>query len=259
MSYDECDLKVCHRCKQEKPSSEFTKCKSNKDGLDNLCRTCKKIVNDSLKEYKKKHYIDNRTLYIERSRKYNEEHKEEIKKRKDEHRDENLIRYKKYNDEHKEQRKQYKLEHREHIREYNKQYNKQYKERRKVWLFNHKDRLKFKLRVIRCVSASLRGKYEDLTKLGIDFYTVDELRAHLESLFTPEMNWDNYGSYWELDHIIPQNCFNLESPESKDFKICWSLANLRPLEKYKNRCRPKDGSDVSEDVKIKILMQEGVK
>ena len=26
---------------------------------------------------------------------------------------------------------------------------------------------------------------------------------YLESQFTPEMNWDNYGTYWEIDHIHP--------------------------------------------------------
>ena len=45
------------------------------------------------------------------------------------------------------------------------------------------------------------------------------------------MNWNNYGEYWEIDHIIPQNLFNMTTAESKDFQICWSLMNLRPLEK----------------------------
>ena len=33
--------------------------------------------------------------------------------------------------------------------------------------------------------------------------TIQEYKIHLEPLFTPEMNWDNYGSYWEIDHIHP--------------------------------------------------------
>ena len=33
--------------------------------------------------------------------------------------------------------------------------------------------------------------------------TIQEYKVYLEPSFTPEMNWDNYGSYWEIDHIYP--------------------------------------------------------
>lgn len=86
-------------------------------------------------------------------------------------------------------------------------------------------------------------------------YTLQKLKEHLESQFTPEMNWDNYGSYWEIDHIIPKGQFIYKTTEDKEFKICWSLANLRPLTITENRSRPKDGSDISEELKNKILNQ----
>lgn len=86
-------------------------------------------------------------------------------------------------------------------------------------------------------------------------FTYEQLRQHLESQFTPEMNWDNYGSYWELDHIIPKNQFHFESYDDKEFKICWSLLNLRPLLKAENRQRPRDGSDISEEQRNEILHQ----
>lgn len=38
-----------------------------------------------------------------------------------------------------------------------------------------------------------------------------------------------------------------------DFKVCWSLANLRPLEKIANCSKPKDGSDISEELKQSTL------
>lgn len=89
-------------------------------------------------------------------------------------------------------------------------------------------------------------------------YTLKELKLHLESQFTPEMSWDNYGSYWEIDHIIPQNTFNFTSYNDKDFQICWSLLNLRPLELHTNRSRPKDGSDIPEELKQQILNQVNI-
>jgi hypothetical protein len=33
--------------------------------------------------------------------------------------------------------------------------------------------------------------------------TIDEYKTHLESQFTPEMTWENWGIYWEIDHNIP--------------------------------------------------------
>lgn len=49
----------------------------------------------------------------------------------------------------------------------------------------------------------------------------------------------------------------IKSADDKDkqFQICWSLMNLRPLEKSANRNRPKDGRDISEDLKQQILGQ----
>lgn len=84
-------------------------------------------------------------------------------------------------------------------------------------------------------------------------YNLQDLKQHLESQFTPEMSWNNYGSYWEIDHIIPQNLFNITDEKCKDFQICWSLKNLRPLPVVENRQRPKDGSDISEELKQQIL------
>lgn len=98
--------------------------------------------------------------------------------------------------------------------------------------------------------AKSERHWEDLVN-----YSIKQLKEHLESQFNENMNWSNYGSYWEIDHIIPQNLFHFNSTEDKEFQICWSLMNLRPLELHQNRSRPKDGSDISEELKQKILNQ----
>jgi len=59
-------------------------------------------------------------------------------------------------------------------------------------------------------------------------YTTDEMRRHLESLFTDGMSWENYGE-WQIDHIYPQSRLPYDSLEHPNFKIAWSLKNLRPL------------------------------
>lgn len=68
-------------------------------------------------------------------------------------------------------------------------------------------------------------------------YSTEELIEHLESKFDINMNWGNYGKYWEIDHIKPRSLFKFSSHEDKEFKDCWSLKNLQPLEKRANRIK----------------------
>ena len=73
--------------------------------------------------------------------------------------------------------------------------------------------------------AKRRCKWEDL--LG---YSVDELKAHLESQFTEGMTWEQFfGGGIHIDHIIPRMNFNYTSPNDLRFKQCWALSNLRPI------------------------------
>jgi len=64
-------------------------------------------------------------------------------------------------------------------------------------------------------------------------YTYQQLREKLESQFTSEMNWQNYGDIWEIDHIKPVCSFKLA--DKKQFDECWSLDNIRPLLKEDNK------------------------
>lgn len=59
-----------------------------------------------------------------------------------------------------------------------------------------------------------------------------ELEKWLEYQFTAEMNWENMGSYWHMDHVTPCSLFELDI-EKEQFK-CFNWRNLRPLEAKKN-------------------------
>ena len=62
------------------------------------------------------------------------------------------------------------------------------------------------------------------------------------------MNLNNYGKYnsktwndndpstwtWQIDHIIPHSTFKYTSMKDNEFKKCWSLSNLRPLNSKQN-------------------------
>ena len=65
-------------------------------------------------------------------------------------------------------------------------------------------------------------------------YTLEQLKQRLEMNFDDNMNWENYGNYWWIDHIKPVSLFNFKTPEDQSFKDCWALANLQPMEKIAN-------------------------
>lgn len=72
-------------------------------------------------------------------------------------------------------------------------------------------------------------KWQDI--LG---YTTEDLCRHLESKFDSQMTWDNYGTYWHIDHITPVSWFKFDTPDCEAFKKCWAIKNLQPLESKTN-------------------------
>jgi 5-methylcytosine-specific restriction endonuclease McrA len=58
------------------------------------------------------------------------------------------------------------------------------------------------------------------------------LIKHLETQFRRGMSWANYGTYWQVDHIIP--CAVYDHANIEQVKLCWNWQNLRPLESEKN-------------------------
>ena len=101
------------------------------------------------------------------------------------------------------------------------------------------------------ISGAIRDalKKQNCNKNGnktFDFlpYSPQQLKEHLESLWEPWMNWENYGGLmndtrmtWHIDHIIPQSNFYYTSMLDEGFQKCWALENLRPLEKHENRAK----------------------
>ncbi len=76
------------------------------------------------------------------------------------------------------------------------------------------------------VKASKGGKsWKELVD-----YTPQDLKNHIESLFTEGMTWEKFcNGEIHLDHKIPKSWFKYESPNDPEFKKCWALENLQPL------------------------------
>jgi hypothetical protein len=47
------------------------------------------------------------------------------------------------------------------------------------------------------------------------------------------MNWKNYGTYWEIDHIKPISLFDLT--KKQEIKKCFNYKNTKPLSINENR------------------------
>ena len=81
---------------------------------------------------------------------------------------------------------------------------------------------------------SLKGKKKNRKWESLVGYALNDLMRYLENQFDDKMNWQNYGNYWHIDHIRPQSLFRYGCPEDSEFKKCWALENLQPLEKTAN-------------------------
>jgi hypothetical protein len=99
--------------------------------------------------------------------------------------------------------------------------------------------------------------------------TLKQLTEHLESQFTPEMNWGNYGKFWEVDHIIPVAAF--DHSDKDETYWCWNYKNLQPLTKIANAAKwdsfpngetvrdlRRDNPDKINEYKFKMLMELGI-
>jgi len=75
--------KTCTKCNKVKPLSEFGKNKTNKDGLQSWCKSCRtnhyNTNKKHISEYSKLHYQNNKEAYIKRAKLYKEIHKNEDK------------------------------------------------------------------------------------------------------------------------------------------------------------------------------------
>jgi hypothetical protein len=62
--------------------------------------------------------------------------------------------------------------------------------------------------------------------------SVQQCLAHIESQFTPEMSWSNWGqgkdnSTWHIDHIVPVTFFDLTTEDGQ--QRAFHYTNLQPL------------------------------
>ena len=207
-------LKICSKCKINKSSDCYGKLTNSNDGLRFDCKDCRKEYRLNnvahIKDKNKKQYEENKITLVQRNKIYREQHSDEINQ----------------------QRKEYR--NREEVKAHIKQKQKDYLPIRKQSIKEQrKTDINFKM------SEILRSKIHKLLHnrktsyikyIGCD---LEWLKQWLEFRFDDNMNWDNFGDYWQIDHILPINGFNLT--DEKDINICFHWTNLQPLTAYENR------------------------
>jgi len=95
----------------------------------------------------------------------------------------------------------------------------------------HND-IKFRLSKIyrNRLTSYIKGENNSMKYLKCD---LEELQNFIEIQFSEDMSWENKGTIWELDHVVPISKFNLENPIH--IETCFHWCNLKPLYKSDNR------------------------
>lgn len=243
-------MKTCKKCGVEKPLDCFTKDKNQKDGLMRWCKPCRA-------EHKKASYERNRGKILAKQKAYREANKEKVSETKKQSRLKKIDQYLQRNrdryyanreeilaktkekrlanlDESKRRERETYQRRKDAAVERQKQYYRETKsERLKYYAKYQKERAKSdpvyalgKL-VRRRISLALsKGGYQKESRtqemLGCDY---EYLKRHLEKQFLKGMSWENRGSGWHIDHIVP-----LASAKTKEEVIALChFTNLRPM------------------------------
>jgi hypothetical protein len=118
-----------------------------------------------------------------------------------------------------------------------KKYRERYNTYLRKWMKNRREnspKFRLDMNFHSLVWWSLKDKKAGRKWERLAGYTIKDLMEHLEKQFDDKMTWQNYGSYWWVDHIKARSLFKYETAEDPEFKKCWSLENLQPLEKIAN-------------------------
>ena len=194
--------KECNSCEQLKEISQFYKHKRSADGLKYDCKDCE--IKKQKETYTKN--PDSRKKTLERNKRWKEKNPEKYA----------------------EARKKIEEKRKEKRREYHKLLRRKLRKNPINRLKNNVSR-----QVSHGIKRSSASKHGQPVFDALE-YSPEQLKEHLEKQFDDNMNWENYGSYWHIDHIIPHSSFSYSSTEDEQFKKCWSLDNLRPLEAIEN-------------------------
>jgi len=132
-----------------------------------------------------------------------------------------------------------------------------FNEQKNEWRKNEsKTNVNYRLK--KSIAARLRNVLEkNDTTMNYIGCNIQYLREWFEYNFTEEMNWENYGSYWSIDHIIPVCKFDL-TDENEKLK-CWNWTNMMPVQiNFNSKKKNIDMNQINYILeRIEIFKEEG--
>lgn len=199
-------MKKCSKCKLEKEVDQFCKNSRYKDGRHDICKQCRKEYNinnkEKIKEYGNQWRNNNPNYGIQWKVNNPDKYKTSYttnnsKKTREQIKSDNIL-------------------------------SQPYKAK---WAKDkYKNDLKYRLSQILRIRLldALKGKSNKIiSSLDLLGCNITEFKQHLELQFKPEMNWENHGKIWEIDHIIPCSSFDLINVEEQ--QKCFHYTNIQPL------------------------------
>lgn len=193
----------CNLCKEKKSLNDFANDKSRALGKSYRCKKCHQ------KEYKEKYYEKH---LISRKGKYNEYYKERYKNlsEKDKKEMQNKI-------------NQWQRDNKDKVAGYKRKY------RSEKPLFRLKENIRTR------IYLSLKGENKGISTSKLLGCSIEEYKLYLERKFDSKMNWENYGTYWEIDHIKELHRYDLTDP--LQIKEAFHFTNTQPLSIKENRSK----------------------
>jgi hypothetical protein len=211
-------MKKCNDCGLELPKTNehFNYVNKKKGYFSPYCKACIKVRNHKMH---KRYYQQNKGKVCKKTAKYRKNNIEKVKEKA-------TVYYQKNREEILKKQRDYRNTDRVRAME-----NEREKRKR-----NENPEYKLHTNVSRLVRLSLAkegGKAHGKIWKKLPYSSV-QLKEHLEKQFDEVMTWDNYGSYWHVDHIYPRSLLPYDTLDHPNFSICWALENLQPLEAKKN-------------------------
>ena len=181
--------KVCSKCKQAKPLTEYY------FSYNKPSSSCKKCIS----VYQKEYYKGNSKRVRDRILKYYNQHKERVL----------------------DSQRKYRINNIEHVRDYQRNYQREYTRRRYQTDTN--------FRLLRILRARLNQAVNNKTTNTLDLLgcSLYDLKKHLSSTVSSSFCWNtDYDSkLYHIDHIIPCAFYNLTDPEQQ--RRCFHYSNLQ--------------------------------
>jgi hypothetical protein len=198
-------MKVCGKCKKEKPLENFHK---NKSGFKSACKDCRN-------KYRRGHYQENKETVNKKAEEYRKENKEAINKR-----------FKKYYQENKKFGKCLCCPNPSRSGKIRCQTceNKKtiYKANKRETDLNFKIAENLRSRM----NQAIKGRYKTGSAVRDLGCTIQKFQGYISQMFQDGMTWYNHGE-WHLDHIKPLASFDLTDREQ--FLEACHYMNYQPL------------------------------